>query len=83
MEARNPNQVFVRVPNEPGRWILAERCVVEIPCPKCHAAIGEPCFNERSGKYWVNTHWRRRSAFQCAKKDSLPRVRVSATIGGE
>ena len=90
MESRDPNKTFVKVPNEPGRWILAERCVVEVPCPRCYAAIGEPCFNPDNGKYWVDTHLLRRIEWKKKKKhsdngqiiieDIRPRVRVSATI---
>lgn len=57
-ESADPNFVFVGVPNEKGRYIRAERCVVEVCCPICMAAIGEPCISG-FGNYWVATHWRR------------------------
>lgn len=38
-----PEIVFVRVPNERGRWMLVDRCVVEVDCPHCYAIAGEPC----------------------------------------
>jgi hypothetical protein len=28
MEARDKSKVFVRVPNEPGRWVYTDICVV-------------------------------------------------------
>lgn len=59
----NPSLVFVRVPNERGRWMLTARCVVEVPCPYCRAVVGEPCrrFFESGIKYHIGTHVRRRS----------------------
>lgn len=63
MDARDPAKAFVRVPNEPGRWIYAHRCVVEVACPFCESAIGEPCKNPRSGHYWTDTHFHRRNAW--------------------
>lgn len=63
MEARDPAKAFVRVPNEPGRWVLTDRCVVEVECSQCMAAIGEPCHNGR-GKYWQGTHCCRRGAWR-------------------
>lgn len=47
-----PGMVMVRVPNEKGRWLLTDRCVVEVDCPVCHAVAGEPC------RRWLNT-WKR------------------------
>jgi len=58
-----PNLVFVRVPNERGRWMLTDRCVVEVPCTHCKAMVGEPCrrfYNERP-RYSIGTHFRRRA----------------------
>lgn len=49
--ALDPSKVFVRVPNERGRWMLVDRSVVEVGCPHCDAITGEPC---RS----VRTSWR-------------------------
>ena len=48
----NPDMVMVRVPNEKGRWLLTDRCVVEVDCPVCYAVAGEPC------RHWMNT-WKR------------------------
>lgn len=39
----DPSMVFVRVPNERGRWMLVDRSVVEVDCPHCKAVAGEPC----------------------------------------
>jgi hypothetical protein len=57
-EARPQGRVFVKVPNEPGRFILADRCVVEVDCCVCGAAAGEPCKSDY--RYLTDTHWRRR-----------------------
>lgn len=57
-----PAMVFVRVPNERGRWMLTDRCVVEVPCDHCKATVGEPCrrLYDHGMKYHVGTHWMRR-----------------------
>lgn len=49
--ALDPSKVFVRVPNERGRWMLVDRSVVEVACPYCEAIVGEPC-------HAVRTSWR-------------------------
>lgn len=91
MDARNPNKAFVRVPDEPGRWIYADRCVVEVPCRVCEAAIGEPCKGQYSGKYWVEVHYQRRNEWKAMRKgeyvklheeDTRPRIRLYADMGG-
>lgn len=40
--ACTPAKVFVRIPNERGRWTLTDRCVVEVACPTCGAVMGSP-----------------------------------------
>ena len=75
-ESANPDFVFVAVPNEKGRWIRAERCVVEVCCPVCNAAIGEPCISG-FGNYWVSTHWRRRQDASALKRE-MRRLRIEA-----
>lgn len=66
MDCRDPAKAFVRVPDEPGRWVLTDRCVVEVECTRCKAAIGEPCKSHLGG-YRQGTHcdrrnlWNRRS----------------------
>lgn len=75
--ACTPTKVFVRIPNERGRWTLTDRCVVEMPCPTCGAVMGEPCFtnypttkrgipNDWAGnrRYGASTHYTRRDAYQ-------------------
>lgn len=58
-----PHLVFVRVPNEPGRWLLTDRCVVDVACPVCHMQAGEPCVSRPgSRRYGVGTHADRRDA---------------------
>lgn len=82
----NPSLVFVRVPTERGRYLLTDRCVVEVPCEVCGATIGEPC---RRGQWWkgrrnewmegfpgppkhgVGTHARRRDAGRIHRGGSL------------
>lgn len=58
--SRDPSMVFVRVPNEKGRYVLTDRCVIEVPCSACNTVIGEPCKNPQSGRYWCGTHFQRR-----------------------
>lgn len=59
--SRDPNRVFVAVPNERARYVLTERCVVEVACPCCKSAVGEPCHNG-NGLYWAGTHADRRGS---------------------
>lgn len=71
----DPSKVFVRVPNEKGRWMMVDRCVVEVDCPYCRAVAGEPC-RARTGnqlcgevshdpiRYHVGVHVARREAWQ-------------------
>lgn len=60
-EAWPRGRVFVRVPGEAGRYMLTDRCVLEVACPHCEAAKGEPCYNPTNGNYWVGTHAARRA----------------------
>ena len=82
----NPSMVFVRVPTERGRYLLTDRCVVEVPCEVCGAIVGEPC---RRGQWWkgrrnewmegfpgppkhgVGTHARRRDAGRAYRGGNL------------
>ncbi len=49
-----PGTVFVRVPNERGRWMLVDRSVVEVDCPFCKAITGEPCRSRWQVGRWHN-----------------------------
>jgi hypothetical protein len=61
-----PQHVMVKVPNERGRWVLTDRCVVEVACPTCGSIVGEPCANRRHLRtlYWSGTHCTRRAEYQ-------------------
>jgi len=68
-----PHHVFVRVPNEPGRWLLVHRCVVDVACSNCGAAEGEPCHNKKAvRRYGVGTHTLRRYAYDYRRRRSDP-----------
>lgn len=57
-----PNLVFVRVPNERGRWLITDRCVVDVACPVCGSKVGEPCHNRKTvRRYGTGTHADRRA----------------------
>lgn len=67
-------RVFVRVPNERGRWVFVDRCVVEVDCPHCRAVAGEPCraresnqlrgeFSPNPVRYHVGVHVCRKKAW--------------------
>lgn len=85
-ESRDPSKAFVQVPDERGRWVLTDRCVVEVPCSHCKAAAGEPCISMQG--YGVGTHAVRRSAWMANStraarrkipaEDTRPRIRVRA-----
>lgn len=44
-EDRTGNFVFVKIPNERGRYLKTHRCVIYVHCPdtKCASIPGEPC----------------------------------------
>lgn len=52
--------VFVRVPDDRGRYVRTDRSVVLVPCPLCDAVKGEPCKGKQG--YGGATHHRRRVA---------------------
>lgn len=58
---QDPRQVFVAIPNERGRYMKTSVCVVQVACPACEAAIGEPCRVRRGGQWQYNTtvHYKR------------------------
>jgi len=51
-------KVFVRVPNERGRWMRTDRCVIERPCGQCGSVVGEPCkgLYNNMDRYFVGSH---------------------------
>ncbi len=66
---REPHFVFVKIPNERGRYVRTDMCVILVPCELCGATVGEPCFRnygvfmrgKESGKrYGAGTHATRR-----------------------
>ncbi|NKF21531.1 zinc finger domain-containing protein [Solimonas marina] len=62
-----PNLVFVRIPNEKGRWMLTDRCVAEVDCSYCGSVAGEPCKNR--GSYWDGSPLRYRAGTHSARRD--------------
>lgn len=69
----NAGKVFVRVPNEHGRYVRTDMCVVQVECEMCKAAIGEPCHNrKRDKRYWAGTHSVRRQAADRRRRSGLP-----------
>ena len=74
-----PGAVFVRVPNERGRWLMTDRCVVEVDCSVCGALCGEPCHNRKNGAlrhYGVGTHARRREDGKTRFRGSIPKPKL-------
>jgi len=66
-ESRDGRRVFVKVPDERGRYMLTDRCVVEVSCPNCRSAIGEPCKGLQKS-YSVDTCYLRRRAYNFKRK---------------
>lgn len=83
MESRKPDKVFVRVPNERGRWVYTDRCVVEVPCSLCKSIVGEPCKGQ-SNNYIAGTHYVRRYAWKRigtkGQKRTMPMDQIEGTI---
>jgi hypothetical protein len=75
METRDASRVFVRVPNEPGRWLLTDKCVALVPCEVCGAIAGEPCIN-RHKRYTIGTHFARRYAMNRLNPSARSRLIV-------
>lgn len=74
-----PGAVFVRVPNERGRWLMTDRCVVEVDCVVCGALCGEPCHNNKQGAlrhYNVGTHARRRDHGVMRHRQMAPKPKL-------
>ena len=63
-EARD-KRVFVKVPDERGRYLLTDRSVIEVECSMCGSARGEPC-RGRHG-YTAATHFTRRKQYRSAR----------------
>ena len=85
----DPSMVFVRVPNERGRWMLVDRSVVEVDCPHCKAVAGEPCRRAwpewrkapeetpaGGHKYHTAVHCKRKLAWQEATGHRFPARRA-------
>lgn len=76
---RSADFIFVRVPNEYGRYLRTDQCVSQVPCPykSCGATVGEPCMHD--GKYVAGTHAVRREAGKHerrAQQFNVPRADV-------
>lgn len=83
VDGPDPSLVMVRVPTERGRYVLTDRCVVEVPCRFCHALVGEPCRRGRKAdRHGVGTHWVRREDWQrrpqVERRARQPKLRVHA-----
>jgi hypothetical protein len=77
-ESPFPGRVFVRVPNERGRYVLTDRCVVQAPCPHCGSAKGEPC--KSNNLYIVGVHYKRRWGLsRWTDGDSPPKAVIRAS----
>jgi len=83
MDGHDPSKVLVRVPTERGRWVLTDRCVVEVPCTHCKAVVGEPCRRGRQlNSHGAGTHAVRRTDWQALRRKEyrngkpVPKLRV-------
>jgi len=47
-------KIFVGIPNEPGRYLRTEMCVIERVCQTCKSGVGEPCSNLSDHRYRMN-----------------------------
>lgn len=64
-EDRPGRFIFVRIPDEYGRYLRTDPCVAYVPCPRCNATVGEPCksWGKKPGKYHGSTHADRRGSW--------------------
>lgn len=65
-EDRQGNFVFVADPSQRGRYIRTDRSVLQVECPLCKAAVGEPCktIRHKVPVYAGLTHYIRRREAQ-------------------
>lgn len=63
-EDRDPDFIFVGVPDARGRYLRTDKSVVFAECEQCRAAIGEPCRSGAGDGYNGTTHVVRRTAAQ-------------------
>lgn len=61
---RTGDFIFVKVPNERGRYLRTDSCVAHVACPWCKSIPGEPCKSNSRKYYGSGTHSDRRRAFQ-------------------
>lgn len=85
IDGHDPSKVLVRVPTERGRWVLTDRCVVEVPCTHCKAVVGEPCRRGRQlNSHGAGTHAVRRTDWQALRRKEyrngkpVPKLRAHA-----
>lgn len=61
-EARQPDFIFVAVPNQVGRYVRTDKSVAFMGCGICGAIVGEPCKSRNGDGYSGGTHHGRRLA---------------------
>jgi hypothetical protein len=86
-EDRSAGFIFVRIPDEHGRYLRTHPCVAHVACPRCNATIGEPCksWGKNPGRYHGATHADRRGNWNQSyrgKPISFARVDVIAPADG-
>lgn len=59
---RDPNFIFVAVPDQRGRYLRTDRSVAFVACPNCKSIVGEPCRSTHGDGYGGTTHFARRNA---------------------
>ena len=61
--SRDPNFIFVKVPNEKGRYLRTDKSVLLVPCKFCGALKMEPCRRSKETPYSYvgTTHFSRRN----------------------
>lgn len=65
-ESRPGDFVFVKIPNERGRYLRTHVSVIKVACTVCNATVGEPCYNPHGAvvRYGSGTHADRRERFK-------------------
>jgi hypothetical protein len=73
-EHRDPNWIFVAIPNKRGHYFKTDKSVGIIACPVCNALIGEPCYSR------VTEEIRYISTVHAARRREAKRGVVTAPI---
>lgn len=75
-----PGKIFVKVPDQRGRWMITNESVALLPCSVCGAIEGEPCYRRVQDKksYTCTPHYARDwGMYNLPRSKEPPKLRIS------